>query len=72
MTEKSDCEFCDEQHDEWVVLEFNEDYNYGGVFKSKALAEAFIATRPNRKIDGLFAAPLCHWAGELELNDEEE
>jgi hypothetical protein len=60
----ADCDATD--HDEWIVLEFNEDFSYGGVFKTKELAEAYIAKKKNRDIDGLHAVAKCHWAGDEE------
>lgn len=61
------CEDCGAfDHGEWVVLEFNEDFNYGGVFKTKEEAEAYAEKAPNFRNDGLHVVARCHWVGEVE------
>lgn len=58
------CEYCDERHTDWLVLDSNEDYKIAGPFPTRRLAEFWVNDNQTHAGDNYQVCSASHWSGK--------
>jgi len=57
------CEHCNKDHDDWIVLDSNEDEKLAGPFLTRGEATAWVAIHQRHPADCYQICSASHWAG---------